>query len=308
MDEKKKIIEVVTHSGSFHTDEVFALATLELYYEKTDQKLHIVRTRDEAVIAKADMAVYVGNVYDAEKQCFDHHQKGGAGVRDNGVPYSSFGLIWKHFGEDLCGSVMAAKHIEEKLVFPVDAADMGVNTYSKTCEFITPYILHNIIEVFRPTWKESENGKTFDDGFFEMLEIAKMILKREIIGSNDYEEGVTFVREAYDKAEDKRVIILDGHYPWEQALSEYPEPLLVVKSDIEQSNNWKIKTVKIAPQSSFEDRKSLPKAWGGLRGEELVKVTGVEDAIFCHTKLFIAVAGSKEGALALAQLALENED
>ena len=308
MDEKQKEINVVTHSGSFHTDEVFALSALILFYEKKGVTLNILRTRDAEVISHADMAVDVGDVYDAEKHRYDHHQKGGAGVRENGVPYSSFGLIWKHFGEELCGSSSAALHIEEKLVFPVDAADMGINTYNKTCDVITPYILHNIIEAFRPTWKETDNGKTFDDGFFEMLEIAKVILKREILCANDYEEGVAFVKEAYNKAEDKRIIVLDGHYPWERILSEYPEPLIVVKADIGQDKNWKIKTVKIAPQSSFEDRKSLPKEWGGLRDEKLREVTGVEDAVFCHTKLFIAVAGSKEGALKLAQLALENED
>jgi uncharacterized UPF0160 family protein len=38
--------------------------------------------------------------------------------------------------------------------------------------------------------------------------------------------------------------------------------------------------------------------------EELAQVTGVADAVFCHNKLFMAVAKSKEGAIKLAELAL----
>ncbi len=43
---------------------------------------------------------------------------------------------------------------------------------------------------------------------------------------------------------------------------------------------------------------------GGLRDEELQKITGVEDAVFCHKGLFLAVSKSKEGAVKLAELAL----
>jgi len=50
----------------------------------------------------------------------------------------------------------------------------------------------------------------------------------------------------------------------------------------------------------------LPSAWAGLRDAELQKVSGVEDAVFCHRALFTAVARSKEGAIKLAQIALQS--
>jgi uncharacterized UPF0160 family protein len=59
-------------------------------------------------------------------------------------------------------------------------------------------------------------------------------------------------------------------------------------------------------KKSFINRKDLPFSWSGLRDEEFQKVTGVSDAVFCHRALFLAVAKSKEGAIKLAQLALEN--
>ena len=57
-------------------------------------------------------------------------------------------------------------------------------------------------------------------------------------------------------------------------------------------------------KNSFGNRKDFPSAWAGLKGKELQAETGVEDAVFCHNKLFLSVAKSKEGAVALAQKAL----
>jgi len=54
------------------------------------------------------------------------------------------------------------------------------------------------------------------------------------------------------------------------------------------------------------NRKNFPKLWAGLRDEELQNVTGVPDAIFCHRGLFLAIAKSKEGAIKLAQIAVES--
>ena len=70
-------------------------------------------------------------------------------------------------------------------------------------------------------------------------------------------------------------------------------------------NTWGAKGV---PKylKTFQNRKDFPKNWGGLRNEELQKITGVSDAIFCHHALYMAVAKSKEGAIKLAQIAVES--
>ena len=75
--------KIITHSGSFHSDDIFAVATLQLHFGV--ENVEVIRTRDEEIIASGDIVVDVGGVYDAEKQRFDHHQNG-APVRDNGIP------------------------------------------------------------------------------------------------------------------------------------------------------------------------------------------------------------------------------
>lgn len=86
-------------------------------------------------------------------------------------------------------------------------------------------------------------------------------------------------------------------------LPEFPEPLFVVRP--RPGGNWGLNAIP-KQAYSFENRKTLPGDWAGLRDEELAAATGVSDAIFCHNGLFLAVTKTKEGALALAKIALES--
>lgn len=115
-------MKIVTHNGRFHTDDLLAVSTLLMKFPDSE----LVRSRDEKIIESADIVVDVGHIYDPEKLRFDHHQKNGAGEHHNGIPYASFGLVWKQFGEELCGSSDAMKIMEESIVMPVDAIDNGV--------------------------------------------------------------------------------------------------------------------------------------------------------------------------------------
>lgn len=293
----KNLRKIVTHSGNFHTDEVFACAVLSILH---NGEIEIVRSRDHEIWEKADYVVDEGGIYDTALGRFDHHQIGGAGVRENGTPYSSFGLVWKEYGEKIAGSEYGMNVIDKRLVQPVDAGDNGFETFGVRGE-VSPFILQDAIGAFRPVWNES---RTEDEGFHEAFAFAKRILEREIIRAQSEEEGKRHAEEAYTRAEDKRIIVLEDHYPWYEALGSKPEPLFVVKPDRGSDGKWKIEAVR-SDVHSFKNRKDLPKSWAGKTGAELAEVSGVTDARFCHTKLFIAVAGSKEGALKMAQIAVD---
>ena len=123
---KKKII-IVTHDGAFHADDIFACATLGLSLDAEGKEYRIIRTREQNKIDFADFVVDVGGVYNASTYRFDHHQEGGAGARDNDVPYAAFGLVWKTYGEKVCANPEVAMTIEERLVQAVDANDNGID-------------------------------------------------------------------------------------------------------------------------------------------------------------------------------------
>lgn len=295
----KKTIKLVTHDGSFHSDDIFATAALFIMLGKKEENFEIIRTRDPEIINKGDYVFDVGGIYDEKTNRFDHHQKGGAGKRSNNIEYSSFGLIWKKFGKEISGSEKEAELVEKRLVAPIDADDNGFDLVENKYD-ISPYFIQHFFYSMRPTWSETDLSQ--DEMFFKCVKIAKEVLLREIIQARDSvlaEEKVVLI---YQNTKDKRIIILDENYSYEDILTDFLEPLFVVyprKSD----NSWGMRAMRKSTKI-FENRKNLPKSWAGLRDEELQKITGVKDAIFCHKALFMAVAKTKEGAVKLAELAL----
>ena len=290
--------KIVTHNGKFHADDVCAVAALSLVI---DEPIEIIRTRDPEIINTADFVVDVGGIFDPEKQRFDHHQEGGAGVRPNGIPYAAFGLIWKSYGEKLSGDLSSvAEIIDTKFVQPLDAVDNGVDIESKKFEGISSYGFDSVVDAFVSTWKEVD--RDMDSVFRDLVEFAKALIAREIMQARAKEEARIFVEEAYSKSEDKRIIVVDEPYTMRAVLASHPEPLFFVRPQYD--GTWSIGTVR-DDLSSFKNRKSFPHTWGGKKGDELAQISGVEDAIFCHRGLFFASAKSKEGAIQLAQLAVE---
>lgn len=291
-------MNAVTHNARFHADDVFAAATvLETYPEAK-----ITRSRDAALIQSADIVFDTGNVYDPSTLRFDHHQQGGAGKRDNGIPYASFGLVWKHFGEKLCGGSSAvADSVDRKLVQAIDAMDNGIELSDPKIEGLYPYTFQTITFSFGATWKEDQDQN--DQTFMELVDFARKILRREIVQAGDFLQAENFVKEAYLTAGDKRIVMLDANYPWLSVLVTLPEPLYVVRPNI-QSGDWKVEAVPVK-MMTYENRKKLPEAWAGKRDAELAAVTGVPDAVFCHNGRFMAVAKSKAGALKLAEIAVD---
>jgi uncharacterized UPF0160 family protein len=285
-------ITIATHNGNFHADDVFSIAALKNIFPS----FKLIRTRDLELIGKADIVIDVGGEYDPEAGRFDHHQRGGAGGRENGIPYSSFGLIWQKYGLEICqGNQEVANTVDSGLVSTIDAIDCGhVEGVSQGIS------LSQTISMFNPTWQEDSH---FDSCFDEAVEFASRVLTRFIASANGGISAKAIVAKAIDNAEDPRVIVLEKYTPWKRtvhALSE--EALYVIYPS--QTGQWRIQTVPVEP-GSFEDRKSLPKQWAGLSDNALKEVTGIDDAMFCHNGLFIAGAESFESTMKMATMALQ---
>ncbi|HET8575094.1 MAG TPA: MYG1 family protein [Candidatus Paceibacterota bacterium] len=294
--ETSRKMRVITHSGPFHTDDVFAVASLDLLLQGDYE---LVRTRDPEVIKTGDFVLDVGGVYDPEKNLFDHHQEGGAGERD-GIPYSSLGLVWKKYGAEICRSPEVAREIEDKLVLATDATDCGVDIIPKNDLGVHVPHMYDVIKSFRPSWKEE---KSFDEGFQEALAFAKGYLTRSIFLAHTLLESKEKVLRAYEQASDKRIVVFEKFYPSLDALENFPEVLYVVYP-YSGNQHWVARAFR-SERDSFRNRKDFPKAWAGKTNEELAKISGVSDAMFCHNGVWICSARSKEGAIALATLAAD---
>lgn len=293
---------IVTHNGSFHSDEIFAVATLILAHPEED--FLVVRSRDKEVINKADIVVDVGGVYDPKSLKFDHHQKEGAGIRSNSIPYASFGLVWKAFGQKISGDVDIFQRIDERLVSYIDSVDNGISIFSTLFDGVYPYTIVDFLSSFK---KHGASDKENDETFIKLVEVAKNILIREIENEKIFESLKNKIIDIYEESAEKGIIILPEGYPWKDFLVSRPEPVFVIYPSSQDENgepkSWSVQGVP-KEKKSFEVRKPFPKGWAGLTENELSVVSGVSDAIFCHRNLFLAVAKSKDGAMELARKAL----
>lgn len=292
-------LRVGTHSGSFHADEVFALATLRLVHGA----IGIIRTRDAEALAQCDLRVDVGRKYDPKTGDFDHHQ-GDAGERPNGIRYASFGLVWREYGAQVCGSESIAEDLDQTLVAPIDAGDNGQELVDLVFDGVGPYHLGRLIGSFGPQWDDPDREAAEQQGFGDALMVADGIIRREIAAAQAKARAAGLVRGAIEQSTktDARIIEFDRGLPWKAlVMAEAPEALVVIYP---REKDWGIQAVP-ADTGAFDNRKDLPAAWAGLEGAELQAVTGVADATFCHIGRFMAVARSREGALALARQAVE---
>ncbi|PSR99006.1 metal-dependent protein hydrolase [Coniella lustricola] len=141
---KTDTVTIGTHNGHFHADEALAVHMLWTHIPRY-AGAQLIRTRDPAVLATCDTVVDVGGEYDAERNRYDHHQRGFTTTfpgRDTKL--SSAGLVYKHFGKDIIANRQRAvgeaarddttvellyNKIYQSFVEAVDANDNGISVY-----------------------------------------------------------------------------------------------------------------------------------------------------------------------------------
>ena len=168
-------MKIVTHDGPFHADDVFAYAVLRAALGD----IQLVRSRDPAVIDRADLVFDVGSVYDPATRRYDHHMRERP-LRACGTPYSSVGLIWRDYGRAAFPSLLQTdaldknlweliwRDIDMGLILAIDQADNGVAPAG-------PGHLSAVIEAFNADW---DSVKSHDQAFLEASQFATGILAR----------------------------------------------------------------------------------------------------------------------------------
>lgn len=302
----------ITHGGNMHADDVFATAFLELYLKSI--KLYRVDFYDENEIPKDAI------VYDVGFGKFDHHQSDPK-LRENKIPYCSFGLLWNEYGREfLSNENLTAEQLElvfetfdKNLVEAIDADDNGVFP-----EINAPYkvkTVSDIIKLFNPSYGSNKIPKDgaeilldqrliLNAQFLKAVNVASAILQEElkhIIGKVKASEKVL---KSLETAKN-HILFLEEYMPYLDVL---------LKNDINKeiffvifpSNRvgYTVKTVANSKEDSTH-RVSFPKEWGGLINEELEEVSGITGALFCHNKLFIASAKTKEAAYEMAKKSID---
>jgi uncharacterized UPF0160 family protein len=305
---------LVTHSGRFHCDEVFAYAILRLALGLTEpgQDHRLIRTRDPAVIDSATIAWDVGTVFDPARGRFDHHQRG-APLRPDGTPYSAAGLIWQVYGERAVAALLApaaagrfaaaiATELDGSMLRRIDELDNGISSQGPVVD--DPLGLGRLIGDFNPVWDSAEaaSPEGGDPAFLEAASLAAGVLRRRVEGLRARLEAEAIVLAAHAAGDDPRILVLDRGMPWKTAVFRHHLPVIFAISPA-ANGNWMVDAMPPEPDS-FGQRLPLPEAWAGLQGQALVAASGVADAVFVHVRRFVGAARSRSGAMEMARLAL----
>lgn len=294
---------MAVHNGIFHADDVFGVALMQSIYND----LEIIRTRDEELLKTCDIVSDVGNGK------YDHHHVDKI-RRENGIPYCGFGLLWRDFGisyinakfpdlSNLKEQQEVAEKVDTILIQQIDAQDNGVDVMTSQVPIMT---LCDIIYTFIPTGAGEDE---IEKGFFEAVEFAKKILYKTTKKFVNSYENYRMIKNELKKQNVKQshILVLEKSVPWKDTILELDrneDVLYVVYQDV--TGLWCTQTVP-KEANSFAARKDLPKKWGGLNNDDLSKLTGIENCTFCHPALFICGNKTKEGAISMAKVAVENK-
>lgn len=300
------VTHLVTHSGGFHADELLSSVVLTRLFPQAE----LVRTRDKAIIAAgADKIIYdVGGRYDAAEQIFDHHQTPGP-LRPDGQPYSSFGLIWLHYGAAYLTAMgvpeanLDAIHnsFDAKFVLPIDLLDNGAiepSVAGPLSSLTLPALLGSLKPVF-----DDASPTADDDAFACALPIARAFVEASIRNVAAKARAQSMVKEAIAKAGSSAILELPMGMPYRSALDEAgADHILFVVNP--RGGDWTLGGIKLSGDS-FDQRADLPEAWAGLSDAALEDASGVKGAKFCHKTRFIAVADSRDAILKMAEIAAQ---
>lgn len=308
------IDHLVTHSGSFHADEVCAYTILhDLYPNAT-----LTRTRDESLIAQQapnGIVFDVGRVYDHSQRRYDHHQPD-APIRADGMAYAAFGLVWEHYGQDWLREAanvptphIAGVHAQMAAGFvrDVDSADVGATPpgFSHATSLSGLVHAHNPATMGLDGAPHTHTDAQIQGRFLEAAALARSALHNHAQLCAREHVAQHLVETAAQNRTHPAILVLDRPMPWEKAVIEHPstQDVLLVVSPNSGMQDWGVTCARTSLEG-FESRRLLPQSWRGKTGQDLQQVSGVGSATFCHTAGFYAAITTQKDALVFAQNAV----
>jgi uncharacterized UPF0160 family protein len=300
------ITHLVTHSGGFHADELLSSVILtRLFPDAT-----LTRTRDKAWITPAaDRIIYdVGGDFNAEAQIFDHHQRPNP-LREDGQPYSSFGLVWAHYGRDYLRAMDVPDHDIEAIwgsfdrgfVLPVDLVDNGAVNTSEAGPLFAGLTLPALLESLKTVFDDTAEGAD-DRAFMDALPVARAFVEAQIRRKAAKLRAETMVMAAIEAAGEARVLELPMGMPFRAGIDKAGADHLLF-AITPRGGDWQLTTIRVG-DDTFDNRADLPAAWAGLTDGALEAASGVKGAKFCHNGRFIAVAASRDAVVKMAEIAV----
>lgn len=271
-----------THGGTFHADDVFATALLQILNPEIEIE------RGFKAPPESDDII----IYDIGGGRYDHHQKNKEYRYDEyneynnwEIAYSSIGLLWRDFGSMLTINEDAWESVDS-FITDIDNSD---NTGSKESICIA-------ISSFNPDWDSVES---VDDQFWKAVAFAKTVLQNLIDSANSKERAKAVVDKAVEKniSGDKRILVLNKFVPCREYLSyQYPDIYFFIFPS--NRGGFNIQTVPdIDTDGTACNRIDFPAEWLGNPDKSF-------GMTFCHPGNWLASTTTVEEAINVAKVAI----
>ncbi len=204
----------VTHNSVFHADEVMATAIL---FNVFGFDANIIRTNDISEYLNNDEAI----IYDIGFGEYDHHQKGGNGTRENGIPYAACGLIWRDFGLTCIKNIISSMDlnldeddiklisdiIDKNIIQGIDANDNGYRP--DNIPSISYFNISNIVSSFNNiAYYGGVTNPKQNDLFREAADICSRLLNVNIKRIADTVNLQNKLIELVDSRDDDHILVL----------------------------------------------------------------------------------------------------
>ncbi|KAK0647371.1 UPF0160 protein [Lasiodiplodia hormozganensis] len=334
-----------THNGHFHADEalaVYLLRTLPTYNSSPLVRTRdpAVLETCHTVVDVGGVYDHTKNRFDHHQREFDAYFPGRSATK-----LSSAGLVYKHFGKDIIaqqtGLSIDSEDVEilyqklyDGLIEAFDANDTGVSPYdSKALKtaglekrfedrgFSIASVVNRYNYHFEDdAGKSKEELQHEEDKRFEKASafVGEQFVMELTDKHRNWLPARAAVKAAFDDRKQYdpqgRIMVLKQGMPWMDHLytleAESSTPVesqvlyvLFPESD-EPDSKWRIRAVSVEG-GGFDNRRDLPNAWKGVRDEKLDEVSGIPGCVFVHASGFIGGNKTYEGALKMAQKALE---
>lgn len=291
-DGAKPAQAITVHDGTFHADDVAAVALIELLCSSTGSaQPRIIRTRDESK--------FEGLIVDVGEGLFDHHGKQ-AGTDDDGVPYSGVSRVWEWLirNNDLEFS-RPHQLFKQRVLDPLSKIDNGQALDSGEVSLFT------FVPVFNPGYGDEDK---LEQAFSNAVRVAREIILGAWQKCQADARGEEALAAVVEEAKTKYVVDVPVGLDslWPRALSETKAVFVIISAP---DGTHYVQCVpepatEEKPFNAFSKKVALPESWAGKRGEDLAAVCGFNDAVFCHVGRFICGFKSHESAELAATAAL----
>ena len=286
-------MQIYTHDGTFHSDEVFAIALLKKFI---NGNVEITRTRDEFILknAKKDknsFVIDVGGEYKEKYKNFDHHQRSfnRTWENDNDILLSSCGLVWKYlrkkgYTKKIDPEVLEV--IENDLIKKIDMHDNGIRKWP----------LSSMVSLCN---REESSIEDFE----KAVQVAEIYLDNIFYQEKkNHEKYFDFLNDLEKYDESSRFFISSHTIKDGRVLNKISRDknalfLIYPQFDDNDIESWMIKSVNRYQDNGELENAKPPEEWFGLTGKELFRRSNMKGLLFVHKTGFLMGVKTKNQAI-----------